>query len=132
MLVATPTAIPDAPFISMLGIIAGSTSGSFSVLSKFGTKFTVSLSRSLSISSAIFASLTSVYLMQPGGSPSIEPKLPCPSTSVWFMENSCAILTSASYIGESPCGWSFPITSPTILALFFVGWLWTLFMLYIV
>ncbi len=78
ILVAIPTAIPLAPFTSRFGIRVGNTEGSDRVLSKFGIKSTVSSSRSRSISSPIFSSLTSVYRMAAGESPSIEPKLPCP------------------------------------------------------
>ena len=52
------------------------------------------------------------------GSPSSEPKLPCPSTSGLRRENSWAMRTSVSYTEESPCGWYLPITSPTTRALF--------------
>mgnify|MGYP005677959893 CR=1 FL=1 len=39
-----------------------------------------------------------------GGSPSMDPKLPWPSTSMSLIENSWAILTMESYIAASPCG----------------------------
>ena len=42
MLVAIPTAIPDAPFTSKLGKRAGSTFGSLKVSSKFRVQSTVS------------------------------------------------------------------------------------------
>ena len=81
MFVAMPTAIPDEPLISRFGVFDGRTRGSSVVSSKFGAKSTVSLSISASISSAIFVSLASVYLYAAGGSPSMEPKFPCPSTN---------------------------------------------------
>ena len=46
MLVAIPTAIPSAPFTKRFGTLTGSTAGSFSVSSKFGTKSTTFLSKS--------------------------------------------------------------------------------------
>ncbi len=79
MFVAIPTAIPDAPFIIRPGIFEGSTFGSFVVSSKLAIKSTVFLSMSANNSSAIFASLASVYLYAAGGSPSMDPKFPCPS-----------------------------------------------------
>ena len=60
MLVAIPTAIPEAPFNNKAGILVGNTVGSWSVSSKFKLKSTVSLSISANISSAIFCSLASV------------------------------------------------------------------------
>ena len=51
------------------------------VSSKFGTKSTVSLSRSAISASASASSRASVYRYAAGGSPSTEPKLPWPSTS---------------------------------------------------
>ena len=59
-------------------------------------KSTVSFSISSRISSAILESLTSVYLMAAGESPSMEPKLPCPSMRGYRSENSCTILVIAS------------------------------------
>jgi len=88
MFVAIPTAIPLAPFKRRFGIFAGKTSGSFSVLSKFGLNGTVSLSRSFKSSSDIGLSLTSLYLIAAGGSPSILPKLPCPSTKGYLIVKS--------------------------------------------
>ena len=76
MLVAIPTAMPDAPLISMLGKRAGRTVGSVRESSKFGVKLTVFWSISASSSSAMGASLASVYRMAAGGSPSMLPKLP--------------------------------------------------------
>ena len=97
ILVAIPTAMPSAPLTNRFGTRTGSTSGSFSVSSKFGTKFTISLSRSArKISWVNFASLASVYRMAAAPSPSIEPKLPCPSTRIFPFLKSCAITTSAS------------------------------------
>jgi len=81
MLVAIPTAIPEEPLTSRFGTLVGSTTGSWSDSSKFGVKSTVSLSMSASSSWAILARRVSVYRIAAGGSPSIEPKLPCPSTS---------------------------------------------------
>ena len=60
MLVAMPTAIPADPLIKRFGIRVGSTTGSCSDSSKFGTKSTVSLSMSASISWAILARRASV------------------------------------------------------------------------
>ena len=56
----------------------------------------VSLSISLNKLSDDLASLDSVYLIAAGGSPSTEPKLPCPSTSISLIEKSWAILTIES------------------------------------
>ena len=53
ILVAMPTAIPEVPFTRRLGKREGSTTGSFSVSSKFGIKSTVSLLISASISMEI-------------------------------------------------------------------------------
>ncbi len=94
--VAMPTAMPDEPLTSRFGKREGRTIGSLSYPSKFGTKSTVSLPMSRNISMARGASRASVYLMAAGGSPSIEPKLPCGSTSGFRIEKSCAIRTSAS------------------------------------
>ena len=66
----------------------GRTVGSFKVSSKLGTKSTVFLSRSFKIVSEILASLTSVYLIAAGESPSTEPKFPCPSISGYLIEKS--------------------------------------------
>ena len=60
MLVAIPTAMPEAPFTSRFGILEGRTVGSFRLSSKLGRKSTVSLSRSSSISSAILRRRASV------------------------------------------------------------------------
>ena len=114
--VAIPTAIPDAPFISKAGTLVGRTVGSIIVSSKFNWKSTVSLSISERRSSDIFCILASVYLIAAGLSPSTEPKLPWPSTKIYLRLHSWAILTIVSYTELSPCGWYFPITSPTILA----------------
>ncbi len=76
MFVAIPTAIPEAPFTSSMGILVGRTTGSLSESSKFSWKSTVSLSMSDNVSSAIFLSLASVYLIAAGLSPSTEPKFP--------------------------------------------------------
>ena len=78
ILVAIPTAMPDAPFISILGSRAGRTVGSPSESSKFGLKSTVFWSISAKSSSAMGARRASVYRMAAGGSPSMLPKLPCP------------------------------------------------------
>ncbi len=101
---AIPTAIPDEPFTSKLGNLAGKTCGSLRVSSKLGAKSTVSLLISANSSVAIRAILASVYLIAAGESPSIEPKLPWPSTSKYLVEKSCATLTMASYTEESPWG----------------------------
>ena len=91
MLVAIPTAIPVVPFTRRLGKRLGRTVGSFSVSSKLGTKSTVSLLMSASISMDIFDRRASVYRMAAAPSPSTEPKLPCPSTSGYLMDQSWAI-----------------------------------------
>ena len=78
--VAMPTAMPVVPFTSRFGNRDGITDGSFSVSSKFGTKSTVSLLMSATISMEIFVSRASVYRMAAAPSPSTEPKLPWPST----------------------------------------------------
>ena len=76
-----PTAMPEAPLTSRFGIRAGSTRGSFSESSKLGVKSTVSWSMFARSSSAMGASLASVYRMAAGGSLSSEPKFPCPTIS---------------------------------------------------
>ena len=58
--VAIPTAIPEEPFTSNAGIFAGNTVGSCKRSSKFGIKFTVFFSISVSIVSEIFDILASV------------------------------------------------------------------------
>ena len=93
--VAIPTAIPVVPFTNRFGKRAGNTTGSFSVSSKFGLKLTVSLLMSASISIEILLSLASVYLIAAAPSPSTEPKFPCPSTSGYLVDHSCAIFTNA-------------------------------------
>jgi len=95
-LVAIPTAIPDAPLTIRLGYLEGRTVGSFSVSSKLGTKSTVSLLISASISIDILLSLASVYRIAAAPSPSMEPKLPCPSTRGYLVLKSWASLTRAS------------------------------------
>ena len=77
---AMPTAMPEVPFTRRLGTRVGRTVGSWKEPSKLGTKSTVSFSMSLRNSSARAVSLTSVYLMAAGGSPSRDPKFPWPST----------------------------------------------------
>ncbi len=81
MFVAIPTAIPAEPFTIRLGRRAGSTVGSCSRSSKFGTKSTVFLSMSSSVVIATRVSRASVYRYAAAASPSTEPKFPCPSTS---------------------------------------------------
>src|SRR5580692_6981110 len=61
--VAMPTAIPLAPLTRRFGMREGRTKGSSRVWSKFGTKSTVSFSRSARMSSLILASRASVYRM---------------------------------------------------------------------
>ena len=85
---------------------------------------TVSLSKSVNISSAKRVSLASVYLIAAAESPSIEPKLPCQSMSGYLKEKSWAILTIASYTELSPCGWYFQRTSHTTAADFLYFALW--------
>mmetsp|Transcript_6804 Transcript_6804/g.19804 ORF Transcript_6804/g.19804 Transcript_6804/m.19804 type:complete len:427 (-) Transcript_6804:578-1858(-) len=97
MLVAIPTAIPVAPFSSRKGSFAGRMVGSTSFPSKFATKSTVSMDTSANSASRLSGvSLHSVYLMAAGGSPSTDPKLPCPLTSGPDMTKSWAIRTRAS------------------------------------
>jgi len=72
MFVAIPTAIPELPLTNKLGNFDGNTDGSFRLPSKFGTNFTVFLSMSCSISSAILCILLSVYLIAAALSPSTE------------------------------------------------------------
>ena len=76
ILVAMPTAMPEAPLMSMFGRRAGRTEGSPNESSKLAEKSTVFWSISASSSSAIGARRASVYRMAAGGSPSILPKLP--------------------------------------------------------
>jgi len=80
MLVARPTAMPEEPFTNRFGKRPGSKSGSFNVSSKFRLNFTVSFSRSRSISMATGVILASVYRIAAAESPSTLPKLPWPST----------------------------------------------------
>ena len=121
ILVAIPTAIPSEPLTRSVGTVVGKTAGSFRVSSKFGSHSTVSFSRSFSISPESLVMRDSVYLIAAALSPSIDPKLPCPSTSSYLIEKFCAIRTRASYTELSPCGWYFPKTSPTIRADFLYG-----------
>mmetsp|Transcript_4941 Transcript_4941/g.15638 ORF Transcript_4941/g.15638 Transcript_4941/m.15638 type:complete len:216 (+) Transcript_4941:1889-2536(+) len=117
ILVAMPTAIPDAPLRRSIGSRAGRTIGSRSDASKLSVKSTVSRATSVSSESrARRCSLHSVYRIAAGGSGSLDPKLPWPSTSGARREKGCAIRTSASYTDWSPCGWNLPSTSPTTLA----------------
>ena len=94
--VAMPTAIPSLPLSNRFGIPAGNTDGSFSESSKLGWKSTVFFSIS---ARRLFANLSrrlSVYLIAAGGSPSILPKFPCPSTRGYRKLKSCAIRTMVS------------------------------------
>ena len=116
MLVARPTAMPDAPFTSRFGNLPGSISGSLSESSKLSLNGTVSLSISRKSSSASGVMRASVYRIAAGLSPSIEPKLPWPSTSIPRITNGCAMRASASYTDVSPCGWYLPRQSPTMRA----------------
>ena len=77
---------------------------------------TVSFSRSPRSSSETRCMRTSVYRIAAAPSPSMEPKLPCPSTSGTLSENVCAMRTMQLYTELSPCGWYLPITSPTTRA----------------
>jgi hypothetical protein len=79
--VAIPTAMPSAPFTSMFGKAAGRTVGSSIVPSKFSWVSTVSLPMSCIICSAMRVMRASVYRIAAAESPSMEPKLPCPSAS---------------------------------------------------
>ena len=54
-------------------------------------------------------------------SPSMEPKLPWPSTSGTRIENGWAKRTIVPYTAKSPCGWYLPMTSPTVRADFMCG-----------
>ena len=97
ILVIIPTAMPSAPFTRRFGTLTGRTAGSFSVSSKFGIKSTTSLSRSARYTSCVnFFNLASVYRIAAAPSPSIEPKLPCPSTSAMPFLKSWDITTSVS------------------------------------
>ena len=96
MLVARPTAIPVAPLTRRFGKRPGRISGSLRVSSKFSDHLTVSFSISRKSSMASGAMRASVYRKAAAESPSIEPKLPCPSTSVARMEKSCAMRTMVS------------------------------------
>jgi hypothetical protein len=75
------------------GYLAGSTVGSLSVSSKLGTKSTVFLLISASISIDILDSLASVHRIAAGESPSTEPKFPWPSTIGYLIDHSWAMLT---------------------------------------
>ena len=86
--VAMPTAMPELPLIRRFGSLDGKTVGSNELLSKFGTNFTVSLSISKSISSAILLNLASVYLIAAAESPSTLPKFPCPEIRGYLKEKS--------------------------------------------
>ncbi|MNN15554.1 hypothetical protein D3C81_1286610 [compost metagenome] len=80
--VANPAEIPLAPLTSRFGNRAGSTTGSFAVLSKLSLNGTVRFSMSRSSSIAIADRRASVYRIAAAGSSSCEPQLPWPSTSV--------------------------------------------------
>ena len=95
-LVASPTAIPAEPLISRFGNRAGRTSGSLRVSSKLSDEGTVSLARSRISISAAGAIRASVYRKAAAVSPSIEPKLPLPSTSGTRILKSCASRTIVS------------------------------------
>ena len=88
MRVAIPTAIPSLPLRSRFGKRAGRTDGSISESSKFGWKSTVFFSISSSMCFDILSRRLSVYRIAAGGSPSMEPKLPWPSTRGYLRENS--------------------------------------------
>src|SRR5690625_2226967 len=76
--------------------LAGNTTGSFCVSSKFGTKSTVSLSISRNNCDAILESRVSVYRIAAAGSPSILPLFPCISISSFLIFQSCLNRTIAS------------------------------------
>ena len=116
-----PTAIPEDPLIRRFGTFDGMTIGSVLCPSKFSATSTVSFSMSARIWPEIAESFASVYRYAAAESPSIEPKFPCPSINGYLKENSCTILTRASYTAESPCGWYLPKTSPTTVAHFLYG-----------
>ena len=80
--------------------------GSIRVSSKFGDKInSLLINVTLDSSSESLLRRASVYLYAAGGSPSSEPKFPCPSIIGILRENVCAILTIVSYTAVSPCGW---------------------------
>jgi hypothetical protein len=83
------------PFTNRFGNLEGNTTGSFSVSSKFGTKSTVFLLMSASISMEIRLKRASVYRIAAAPSPSTEPKFPCPSTNGYLVDQSWAMLTNA-------------------------------------
>ncbi len=87
-MVAIPTAIPEDPFTRRFGKRQGITLGSFSDSSKLGAKSTVSLSMSAKSFWDILAIRASVYRIAAGGSPSTEPKFPCPSIKMYLCEKS--------------------------------------------
>ena len=76
MFVAIPTAIPVVPLIKRFGSVAGKTSGSFSLSSKFGPKGTSPLSKFSRSVKAPADKRASVYRIAAALSPSMEPKLP--------------------------------------------------------
>ena len=96
MLVASPTAMPVAPLTKRFGNLPGRISGSNKLSSKLNENGTVSFSRSFKSSKASGSNRASVYLIAAAGSPSTEPKLPCPFTSVRRILKGCAIRTIAS------------------------------------
>ena len=92
-----PTAMPPAPLTSRFGKRAGRTRGSLTgrvvvVLEIDGVLVDVveQLMRDL------VQARTRCSASAAGGSPSIEPKLPCPSISGTRSDQSCAMRTSAS------------------------------------
>ena len=73
ILVAIPTAIPEAPLTKRFGKMAGKTDGSLRDWSKLSTQSIVSFSISPNKDSVIGESLHSVYLIAAAGSPSTLP-----------------------------------------------------------
>ena len=96
MLVAIPTAIPWTPLTKRFGNVAGSVLGSCIDASKLSFHGTVSFSMSESMVSEIGLNFASVYLIAAAESPSVEPKLPWPSTSMYLIDHDWANLTIAS------------------------------------
>ena len=118
ILVAIPTAIPEAPFTNRLGILAGSTEGSFKESSKLGWIIDRIL---IDIRQQLFRH-------------SAQPWLPC---NAWLPVNhrphyqsypgpSTNVYLKGPFLGHthhgiiystvSPWGWYLPNTSPTIRA----------------
>ena len=96
ILVAYPAAIPTAPLINKFGIMDGKIVGSFSESSKLYVKSTVSLLIFSNINWLTWDKRHSVYRIAAAGSPSMEPLLPCISSSGKLFFHDWDILTIAS------------------------------------